>query len=274
LHIDFLDVGQGDSALITFPDGKTLLVDGGGKFRLVLDGGETGEPFEPDIRGIGDAVVSEFLWNRGYSHVDAILATHADADHIQGLADVARNFDIGSAIFGRMPPDDPDFAELATVLGRRGIPYGLLARGDRLKYGEATVEVLYPLATDDPVAVSDNDHSVVLRIIMGSRSFLLTGDIERRAEAELVSSGGTLAADLIKVAHHGSRTSSTQSFIDAVGAKYAVISVGSSSRFGHPHAEVVDRWTASGAKVMTTGERGTVSISTDGRDLEIKTYER
>ena len=272
LHFDFLDVGQGDSALVTFPDGKTLLVDGGGRFRYQAGNGEDAEPFEPDVRGIGEAVVSEFLWFRGYSRIDHILTTHADADHIQGLNDVAKNFSIGSAVFGRTPMGDPDYATLTEVLRRRGIPAETISRGDRLQYGDVTVEVLYPIATDDPNAVSDNDHSVVLRITYGSRAFLLTGDIERQAESALINNGGTLNADLIKVAHHGSRTSSTQPFIDAVGAKYAVISVGRSSPFGHPHPEVVDRWKAGGATVMTTGERGTISVSTDGRDLEIETF--
>ncbi|MEP6787756.1 MAG: ComEC/Rec2 family competence protein, partial [Acidobacteriota bacterium] len=239
LNIDFLDVGQGDSALVTFPDGKTLLVDGGG--RISYGASEDGEVFEPDVRGIGEAVVSEFLWDRGYSKIDNILATHADADHIQGLADVAKNFDIGSAAFARMPMQDHDFAQLAEVLRRRGIPAETIARGVRLKFGDVIVEVLYPLSSDDPNAVSDNDHSVVLRIVYGSRAFLLTGDIERTAELELVRGGGTLKADLIKVPHHGSRTSSTQELIDAVGAKYAVISVGRTSPFGHPHPEVVER---------------------------------
>ncbi len=269
LHFDFLDVGQGDSALVTFPDGKTLLIDGGGRFRYKKKDDEDAEPFELDHRGIGEAVVSEFLWHRGYSHIDHILATHADADHMQGLTDVAKNFSIGSAVFGRTPMNDPDFASLAEVLRRRGIPTELIARGDRLQFGDVTVEVLYPTSAEDPNAISDNDHSVVLRFIYGSRAFLLTGDIERQAESSLINNGGTLTADLIKVPHHGSRTSSTQEFINATQAKYAVISVGRNSPFGHPHPEVVKRWQDSGADVITTGENGTISVSTDGRDLRV-----
>ncbi len=272
LHIDFLDVGQGDSALITFPDGKTMLVDGGGRIsyrRKVEDGSDA---FEPDVPSIGESVVSEFLWEKGYSRIDHILATHADVDHIQGLASVAKNFNIGSALIGRIPMEDPDFAEIAQVLSRRGIPAKMVARGERLNFGEVTVEVLYPTATVDPDAVSDNDHSVVIRIVMGNRAFLLTGDIERQAESELISGGGILAADLVKVPHHGSRTSSTQDFVNAVGAGYAVISVGNSSVFDHPHSEVVERWRMSGATVMTTGERGTISVSTDGRDLVVTKF--
>ena len=272
LHFDFLDVGQGDSALVTFPDGKKLLIDGGGRFSFKKDANEDAEPFEPDVRGIGEAVVSVFLWYRGYSQIDHVLATHADADHIQGLTDVAKNFSVGSAVFARTPMNDPDFATLAEVLQRRGIPTEVIARGDSFNFGDVIVEVLYPITSDDPNAVSDNDHSVVLRFIYGSRAFLLTGDIERQAESTLLNNGGTLAADLIKVPHHGSRTSSTQGFIDATQAKYAVISVGRSSPFGHPHLEVVERWKASGATVITTGERGTISVSTDGRDLMIDQF--
>ena len=272
LHIDFLDVGQGDSALITFPSGETMLVDGGGRVRYSdRDDGED-QAFEPDVPSIGESVVSEFLWEKGYSSIEYVVATHADVDHMQGLSDVARNFRAGTILVGRAPINDPDFAGLANVLQRRSIPTATITRGEVLDFGGATVEVLYPEATDDLDAPSDNDHSVVLRIKMGNRSFLLTGDIERQAESEIVASGVPLNADLVKVPHHGSRTSSTEEFVDAVGAEYAVISVGRSSVFGHPHAEVVELWRATGARVMTTGERGTVSVSTDGKDLVITTF--
>ncbi|HYJ91347.1 MAG TPA: ComEC/Rec2 family competence protein, partial [Pyrinomonadaceae bacterium] len=272
LHIDFLDVGQGDSALVTFPDGKTLLIDGGGRMEFRNDEGDGDDAFVPDQQGIGESVVSPVLWNKGYSNIDYILATHADADHIQGLNDVAKNFSIGKALFGRMPADDPEFQELVAVLKQRNIPYDYVSRGQQLKFGGATIEFLYPRSDISPDAPSDNNHSIVVRIIYGSRAVLLTGDIERVAESDLVNGGGTLHADLIKVPHHGSRTSSTSEFINAVGAKYAVISVGRHSRFGHPHGEVVDRWSASGAQVMTTGEQGMISVSTDGKDLLIKRF--
>ena len=132
--------------------------------------------------------------------------------------------------------------------------------------------MLYPFSVADPNALSDNNHSVVLRIIYGNRAFLLTGDIERQAEADLINGGGTLAVDLIKAPHHGSRTSSTQEFIDAIKPKYAIISVGRKSPFGHPHKEVVERWRAAGVTVMTTGERGMISVSTDGKDFTVDRY--
>ncbi len=271
VHIDFLDVGQGDAALITFPDGKTLLVDGGGRFDYRKNDDDA-EPFERDTRGIGESVVSEVLWAKGYSRIDAILATHADADHIQGLTDVAKNFRIGTATFARTPSDDPDLIALNEILIRRRVPTEIVARGDRLNFGDVMVEVIYPEASEDQDSVSDNNHSIVLRITYGSRTFLLTGDIERQAEMELLNSGFPLNADLIKVPHHGSRTSSMAPFVDAVTAKYAIISIGRRSAFGHPHNDVVERWKAAGATVMTTGERGMISVSTDGNAIDIITF--
>jgi competence protein ComEC len=274
LHIDFLDVGQGDSALVTFPDGTTLLVDGGGRQTYYRDETGDAEPneFRPDNRTIGEAVVSEVLWYKGYSRIDHILATHADADHIQGLNDVAKNFGVTSALFGRTPLSDPEFAELYTTLRKRGIPVHTVATGDTFNFDDATVEVLYPILTDDPNAPSDNNHSVVVRVVYGSRSFMLTGDIERQAELDLIATGRTLTADLVKVAHHGSRTSSTAEFIAASRPQYAVISVGRRSPFGHPHPDVVERWQSAGSRVMTTGENGMISVSTDGTDLDITRF--
>jgi competence protein ComEC len=271
LHIDFLDVGQGDSAIVTFPNGETWLVDGGGKLNYRNSADEE-DSFTPDTRSIGESVVSEVLWAKGYSNIDHILATHADADHIQGLSDVARNFSVASAIFGRLPSDDPEFAELLQVLTKRLIPIELMSRGDRVDVGGAIVEILYPAKAADPDAPSDNDHSVVMRIAFGSRAFLLTGDIERGAEQDLLTKGGTVTSDLVKVAHHGSRTSSTAEFITAAHPQYAVISVGRHSPFGHPHPEVVGRWQNAGVQVLTTGENGMISVSTDGKDLRLERY--
>jgi competence protein ComEC len=272
LRIDLLDVGQGDSIFITFPNGQTMLVDGGGRFDYRDDVGE-GESFEPDVRGIGEAVVSEVLWAKGYSRIDHILATHAHADHIGGLNDVARNFSIGSAIFGRTPEDDPNYAALAEVLQQRRIPIETVSGGDVIRFGNVTVEVLYPANKEDSLATSDNDNSVVLRITYGDRVFLLTGDIEKSAETQLVSSC-TLTADVVKVPHHGSRTSSTQGFVDAVSSQFAIISAPKRSPFGHPHPEVVGRWHHSGAMVLTTGTSGMTTASTDGSDLVVEEFVR
>lgn len=275
LHIDFLDVGQGDAALIRFPNGETMLVDGGGQInfsRVNLGTEDEPEIFEPDTGTVGEAVVSEWLWENGYSQVDYILATHADADHIQGLSDVAKNFRVRAAIFGRTPMKNAGFAELFSILRKRQVEAVTISRGDILTFGNVKIEVLYPLKDENTESVSDNNHSVVLRIIYGERKFLLTGDIEKETEKELVNAPEYLQADVIKVAHHGSRTSSTEEIINASKAKLSVVSVGQKSPFGHPHAEVVERWKKAGAKLLTTGENGTISVSTDGQDLQLKTF--
>lgn len=276
LRIDFLDVGQGDSALVTFPTGETMLIDGGGRmsFSKSDSDSEIAEAFEQDLPRIGEAVVSEFLWEKGYSKIDFIVATHADADHIQGLTDVARNFEVKQALFGRMPIDDTNFAELAKILRKKNIRQTTAASGESFSIGGVQIDVLYPDTDKSPPTPSDNDYSVVLRITFGIRTFLLTGDIEQAAENDLLGDPDFLKADVIKVPHHGSRTSSTPPFVDAVKADYAIISVGNRSRFGHPNADVVERWKLSGAETMTTGSRGTVMVSTDGSDLQISQFKQ
>jgi competence protein ComEC len=268
LTVDFLDVGQGDSALVTFPNGATMLIDGGG--RIDYGGGEG--DFEPDTRRIGEAVVSEFLWEKGYSHIDYLVATHADADHIQGLADVAKNFSVGSVLVGATPFDDRDFAEFMRVVVARSIPVNSVHRGDQFDVGGTRIQIFSPRA-DIPPGISANNSSVVTKLSYGDVRILLTGDIEREVETELLLDPSCdLAADIVKVPHHGSRTSSTEAFVHRVRAGTAVISVGRRSPFGHPHAEVVARWRAGGAYVMTTGEKGTITVSTDGSGVELHRF--
>jgi competence protein ComEC len=277
LRIDFLDVGQGDAALVTMPDGTTLLVDAGGRPRFSYSAGgappdEGEEPFERDTRSIGEAVVSEYLWWRGLDRVDYILATHADADHIEGLGDVVRNFGVRIALVGRAPLDDPEFAQLAAAARRQGVPFRLVGRGDTLRFDGVEIIVLWPTPSEHQGMTSGNNDSVVLRISYGSRVFLLTGDIEKEAEDALTHAPADLQCDVVKVAHHGSRTSSGQAFVKAARPSYAVVSVGLASIFGHPHREVLERWRAGGAQILTTGRHGTITISTDGNDLKVETF--
>ncbi|MCA1590749.1 MAG: competence protein ComEC family protein, partial [Acidobacteria bacterium] len=267
LSVHFLDVGQGDAAVIVFPNGQTMLVDAGG--RVSFDDDAT---FEPDIPRIGETVVSEFLWENGYSRVDYLAATHTDADHMQGLADVAANFEIGETFFARHAIGDKDFDELTSVLRRRNISSRLLASGEAFEIAGVKIEVLHPQSGLSANLVSANNNSLVLRLTFGEREFLLTGDIEKAAEAHLVASYINLEADVVKVPHHGSRTSSTDAFVNVVKSKYAVVSVGKRSQFGHPHPEIVDRWRRSGAEVLQTGTCGTITASTDGRDLQLATF--
>jgi competence protein ComEC len=238
------------------PDGTTLLIDAGGN---TID----------STRRIGETVVSEYLWWRGLSQIDFVLATHADADHIDGLNDVVKNFAVRSALLARRPADDPEYAKFAQTLARTNTLSETIEAGDVIQFGEVAISVLWPPAGSGQ---STNNDSIVLRIQYGERSLLLTGDIEQSAEQALLITQQPLRTDVVKVPHHGSRTSSTEAFVATTKPQLAIISVGGSSRFGHPHKEVVERWQANGATVLTTGKSGTITVTTDGHDLRIKEF--
>ena len=293
LRVDFLDVGQGDAALVTLPDGTTLLVDAGGRptfnqeerrpdeRRTPTRAGEEADAagddeaaggFARDERGIGDAVVSEYLWWRGLDRVDYLLATHAHTDHTDGLNDVARNFAVRAAFVARAPARSDEYARLAATLRQERVQVYLVGRGAQLRFGAVTADVLWPPPDASASAPSGNDDSLVLRLRFGDRVFLLSGDIEGHAEAELLRAHADLRCDVIKVAHHGSNTSSTVALVSATRPQLAVISVGRTSPFAHPDLSVVARWRETGAEVLTTGRRGTITVSTDGHDLKVETY--
>ena len=161
-------------------------------------------------------------------------------------------------------------ADLLSAAKRYSVPVRQIGQGDVLGIGGVRIEVLWPVVSNEPVG-SDNNSSLVLRLSFGGRNFLFTGDVEKEAEARIV--GLPLEADVIKVPHHGSRTSSTEEFVSAVSPRLAVIPVGRRSMFGHPHPEVVERWRKTGAEVTTTGWKGTITVKTDGNTLVFETFQ-
>jgi competence protein ComEC len=250
-------------------------VDGGGRPNINQANDEDGDPvFERDTRSIGESVVSQFLWSRGMDRVDYVLATHADADHIDGLNDVVQNFRVRGAMVARAPADDAEYRRFASTMREAGVPVDNIGAGDLLQFGDVSAQVLWPPPTRDKSAPSRNNDSVMLLIRYGEKRLLLTGDIEKQGEAAVLSEGTDLKSDLVKVAHHGSKTSSIEAFVAATHPALAIISVGRTSMFGHPNKDVVERWRASGAEVMTTGQRGTISVVTDGRALSVSTFVR
>jgi len=280
LTVHFLDVGQGDSAFVVFPHGKTMLVDGGGELRFdgrersVTQSEEVEPVFTDNAFSIGEAVVSRFIWSLGRTRVDYVLATHADADHIGGLWDVVRNMRVGQAIVGHVPTAEPEYDRFVDEVRQRRVPLSAVSAGEQFEIDGVAIEVLWPPPAYGSRVTSGNNDSVVLRLRYGSVSILLAGDIEQAAEESLVASGLGLRADLLKVPHHGSRTSSTEAFIEAVNPRYAVISVGERSRFGHPHATVVNRYLARDVKLLQTGHDGMVTVETDGASIDVETYRR
>lgn len=254
LRVTALDVGQGDAILIDFPDGGGMLIDGGGM---------VGNPVDPGTR-----VILPVLAARRRTRLDVIALTHPHPDHFTGLASVAR-----AIPFGELWETGQ-----GEMLGVRGAYAGLLdaarSKGAAVRrpkdlcgrprmFGEARVEVLAPC----PEAKADtpaNDASLVLRIDFGKRSALLVGDAERDAERALIASGAPLHADLLKVGHHGSRTSSSEDFLRAVDPEYAMISCGVRNRFGHPHPAAMERIGATRASVFRTDRGGEILWETDG----------
>ncbi|HEY9233082.1 MAG TPA: ComEC/Rec2 family competence protein, partial [Blastocatellia bacterium] len=278
LTVYFLDVGQGDSALIVFPHGTTMLVDAGGELpvgKVAKEEAATDEAtFNDDGFAVGEAVVSRFLWSQRRTYLNYVLATHADADHIAGFSQVLKNFRVGECLIGHRPTGDFEYDQFASRVSQQRIALGSLAAGERFEIDGVIVEVLWPRRATSLPVTSNNDDSVVLRLLYGSVAILMTGDIEEPAEAALVAAGDELRADVLKVPHHGSKTSSTEAFLDRVRPRCAIISVGERSRFGHPHQVVVERYLSRGIRMFQTGRDGMVTVETDGAGLDVSTYNR
>jgi competence protein ComEC len=288
LAVYFLDVGQGDSALVVFPRGSTMLVDAGGEIQIGKarrssgnrdeaesqsdeDGMEKG--FYDHSEGVGELVVSRFLWSLGLRRLDYAVATHAHEDHIGGFEQVLRNFRVGELMVGHSPGSNYEFNRMIQRAKFEQVRVISLAEGDRFMLDGVEVEVLWPPQGGENSS-SGNDDSIVLHLKYGSVSFILAGDIEQEAESRLSLENRDIHADVLKVPHHGSKTSSTEQFIDSVRPKYAVISVGIRSRFGHPSPEIIERYRERGIQVLQTGKDGMVTAESDGSRLMIQTFLR
>ncbi len=272
LSVMFLDVGQGDAMLLTFPQGSTMLLDSGG--RIIFDSDQEGEDsdevFVEDRIGIAESAVMPALWRRGIQRLDWIIASHGDADHAEGFADIIRSFEIGQAVKAATAVSEADL--FAQTLHAAGLPVWCVRQGDAFEIDGARIEVISPAGDGRSQTLSGNNQSLVLKVTFGQRSFLLTGDMEKEAEAQLVEAGIDLRSDVLKVAHHGSRTSTTAEFLARVKPQHAVISVAEPSPYGHPYPGVVQRLEASGARLWRTSRCGAVTISTDGNDLRVGTF--
>ena len=258
-----LDVGQGESIYMEFPNGETLLLDGGGYFRNSLD--------------VGKLVVAPFLWNRGLWGLSYVGASHSDHDHISGLESLAELVSIGHFLERRPVLTDRRIDRLKSRLIDRDTVPVPLQPGRPWSIGKVRLTLLHP--TPEFIAASPspnkigNDLSMVWKIEYGAFSLLLTGDITEKAERYLVEHSAPLQAEILKAPHHGSRTSSHPEFLRAVGPKDVIVSSGRFNIFHHPHPNIVDRYREQGATLWRTDQQGAIHITTDGTDTQITHHE-
>jgi competence protein ComEC len=256
-----IDVGQSESLFLAYPDGKLMLLDGGG---IQTNGGRR----KPRL-DIGEDVVSPYLWTRSIRRLDAIALSHPHEDHIGGLAAVVANFRPKELWIGSVA-DTPEWRRLYSEAVRCGVRIVHLELGQRFRYGGAGIEVLSPEHGHEPSAKAPNNDSLVLRLSYGKHSFLFTGDIEKRVEGELVAEGLS-HSDVLKVPHHGSRTSSTEAFLAAVDPAFAVVSAGFENAYGNPHPDVIERLETRRTTVLRTDLAGLISFRSDGRRIRLET---
>ncbi len=248
LRVHFIDVGQGDSSLIQCPDGSTILIDGGPPYAY---------PF-----------LIDYLRKAGVKKIDLMIATHPDGDHIGGLVKVMKKFPVEtvldsgkehtSELYGRYLKTISDHPEIEFKLGRAG---------DRYHFGEVELLILHPSAS---LPKDNNNCSIVVRLRYGEHSYLFTGDAEKEAEDEILGRGYNIKSTVLKVGHHGSKSSSSPRFLRSVSPRLAVISAGRNNSYGLPKPEILKRLEAMGIEVHRTDLEGTVLIVDNGKEYRLE----
>ena len=243
LLIDFIDVGQADSILVRNQD-KVMLIDAG-----TNEAGET---------------VVNYLKNLGITKIDYLIGTHPHEDHIGGLDDVINNFDIGQIYMPKIETTTKTFEDVLDAIENKNLTITAPNKGDKIELGQAVGEFMTePILDKDNLNVS----SLVLRLEFGNTSYLFMGDAEEENE-ETIHWPKT---DVLKVGHHGSSTSSSESFLEQVQPKYAIIMAGKDNSYGLPKQETIDKLNNIGCEIYRTDEDGTIQMTSDGNTIEIKT---
>jgi competence protein ComEC len=254
LHAFVLDVGQGDAIVVRSPNGRAMVIDAG-------NGG----------RGRSDAgarVVAPYLWSLGVRRLDRLVLSHAHPDHVGGAGFVAGAFAVGEVWEGPAPLQDASYSELARVLQAAGVARRTVTAGLRETWDGVELEVLGPPRPSRAPWRTRNDDSLVLLLRLGRVSLLFPGDIEAAGEARLAPR----RVDVLKVAHHGSRTSTTAGFLAACAPRLALVSAGRRNVFGHPHPDVLERCRRQGSLVLRTDRDGALEVATDGTRLWLSSY--
>jgi len=256
--VTFLDVGHGDAAVIRFPGGKVMVVDGGG----TPDGS-----FDP-----GERIVAPYLWKEKIKTVNYLVNSHPHPDHLQGLLFLLENFEV-HRVWENGDRMEPSMLvqRLEALAGDRLQTKG---KGDEAEeISGVKIEFFHPpRERSRRQNFWGNDASLVLRISFGEVSFLFCGDVESSAEKEILGRGENLWSTVLKVPHHGSKTSSTPIFLERVRPQYAIFTVRSGTRSWLPHPSVLERYENLGAKIYRSDRDGAVTFVTDGKNLKVRTY--
>ena len=242
LNVHFLDVGQGDAVLISCDDAY-MLIDAGDNDKGTL--------------------VQNYLNKQGVEHLDYIIGTHPDADHIGGMDVILYKFDCGTVMMPEVTNDTATYRDVIDTMKEKGYQNTAPVVGDSYSLGSAQFTILGPTDTYEDT----NNNSIVLLLTHGDNKFLFVGDAEEKAEEDILAEGVSVKADVLKVGHHGSRTASSEAFLQAVEPTYAVISCGQDNSYGHPHAETLNTLRSMGVKVFRTDEQGTVTVTSDGHEI-------
>ena len=252
LEVNFIDVGQGDSTLIRVSN-KTILIDGGGS--------SYGETFD-----VGEMTLFPYLLDRGIRTIDYVIVSHFDSDHCQGLNFVLENMKVKNAIISSLGQKSSEYETFLNLAKKQNTNLIYVKKGDTIKIGKSIIKILFP--DNEPITDNEkNNNALVFKFMWKNISILFTGDIEEKAENKILNlyedDSEELRATILKVAHHGSKTSSTKQLLEAVNPKIALIGVGEDNNFGHPNSGVLDRIDGLGCKIYRTDKCGEISIRFD-----------
>ena len=260
LEVTFFDVGQGDSILIETPQNQQILIDGGPSGERVLEKLGKEMPF----------------WDRT---IDLIILTHPERDHMAGLLEVLKRYEVQNILWTGVVRDTAEYQEWEKLIGEEGANIYIAKAGLRITggptslqiWGRSDLDVLYPFESLEGKEMKDsNDTSIIVKLIFGKISFLFTGDASQSVEKRLVLglAKHNLDAEVLKVGHHGSKTSTSGEFVEAVSPDIAVISAGRNNSYGHPHREVLDN--LAGVNIFRTDLSGDIKIISDGENYAVK----